>query len=187
MSLIREPDAALVIAEHARHDSTRARALPGRKKTKTCRAKSNQPHAGISHGREKTKLQSGTETGLISEGDRAGAKSEEQARMLAHTVAPLGNVWVLQHGNPWNRQKTGATHTHTEAHEYAGCSALPRLIITAVREHPAGCSYVVEERERRRGGSENGRTVKCERGGEASPSVRVCARARRCLVCHSKV
>lgn len=75
---------------------------------------SNQLHADISHRREKTKLQSGTEVALISEGDSNRANTDGHARILLRTVAPLGNVWVLQHGNPWNRQKiTGARHTHT--------------------------------------------------------------------------
>lgn len=56
-------------------------------------------------GGEKPKLQSGTETALISGGDGDGGESEDtRARAHTHTVTPLGNVWVLQRGNPWNRQ-----------------------------------------------------------------------------------
>lgn len=125
MSLIREPDAALARAAPARHAERLHQARAQERKhshTSDARIKmswmqSNQPHAGISLRREKTKLQSGTETVLISGGDRDGGKSEEaeQACTLSHThtVTPLGNVWVLQRGNPCNRRKTGAKRALT--------------------------------------------------------------------------
>ena len=138
---------------------------------------SNQPHAGISLRREKTKLQSGTETVLISGGDRDGGKSEEaeQACTLSHThtQSPLwgmsGSCSVEIPATGGKLGQNARSHAHAQAHEYAARSVFPRLVITALREHPAGCSYLVEEKERRRGGSEKGRTVKCERGGEGLP------------------
>lgn len=46
---------------------------------------SNQLHADISHRREKTKLQSGTEVALISEGDGNRANTDGHARILLRT------------------------------------------------------------------------------------------------------
>lgn len=76
---------------------------------------------------------------------------------FTHIVTPLGNVLVLQRGNPSNRQKiTGASQTHTRAHIHtrAECTwicrednALSSTVIAALREHPRGCFYTVDTRK----------------------------------------
>lgn len=91
---------------------------------------SNQPHADISHRREKTKLQSGTETALISGGDSDGGKceEEEQARTLSHTHSHTSGeclgpaAWKsLEQAENWGKTDTQArSRAHAEAYEYAG-------------------------------------------------------------------
>lgn len=90
-SYITQPDTALARLEHAGHAGTifaRAHTRPVKCRIdskKREKMQSNQPHADISHRREKTKLQSGTETALISEGDSDGESTEKHARILLHT------------------------------------------------------------------------------------------------------
>lgn len=56
---------------------------------KISKMQSNQPRIHISQRREQTKLQSGTETALISGGDSDGANTEKDTHILLHTQPHL--------------------------------------------------------------------------------------------------
>lgn len=112
----------------------------------------------------------------------AHARSRTHTHTQSHLWGMSGSygVEIPGTGRKLGQNRHACVHArsraHAEAHEYAGRSAFPRLVITALREHPAGCFYLVEEKERRHGGSEKGRTAKCERGGGLP-----CARVRTLL------
>lgn len=105
-------------------------------------------------GGERPKLQSGAAAALIREGNReergaghacSGTRSHTSGECLgpaARKSLEEAENWGKTHTR--NRHARRRAHMRAEGHEYAGRSAFPRLVITALREHPAGCSCVVE-------------------------------------------